>query len=214
MSRIKKLTVTSTARLLLQAMILGLLVLVGVDLLFQDASFKNSYSWVIEWVALGDLQMIPLLILGGLCLFLPVAYLFVRWIEHKLERGIVGKGTEGEDICLTPEAVERAVVREIREKVPEVLKVRSCTALQGRKGARVTLRIAISDRSPVPNVQASSRQVVTDVLTRLIGFADASEVRIKVDDVVGAGKTRSGQGREKKKRPVDARKPKPEEKAP
>ncbi|MCC5877639.1 MAG: hypothetical protein JJU11_15575 [Candidatus Sumerlaeia bacterium] len=210
MSRLKKLTVTSAARFVLQGLLLLTLILVGIDLLFQDENFRKSYAWAVEWVPLGRMDSIPLLILGGLCLFLPLAYLFLRWVECRLERGIVGKGSEGEDICLAPEAVERAIIREIREQVPEVLRVRSCTALQGKKGPRIIIRVATSDRASVPTIQKSTREVTRHVLTRLIGFADGSDIRVKVQDLVGASRGRAPKKIRKKpsSKGVDSPKPK------
>lgn len=209
MSRLKKLTVTAAARFILQGLILLLLALVGIDLLFQEESFRKSYIWAVEWVPLGRMDPVALLFLGGLCVFLPVAYLFIRWVECRLERGIVGKGSDGEDICLAPEAVERAITTEIREQVPGILKVRSCTALQGRKGPKVVVRVVTSDRTPVPAIQAKTREAARDVLTRLIGFADGSDVRVKVQDIVGSGRGRPPRRSGKKKRPATGEAPKP-----
>jgi len=188
-------------------MILVLLAIVGVDLLFQDGEFRRGYEWVIEWVALGSLERAPLLTIGILCLFLPLFYLLVSWMEGTLERGIVGKGTDGADICLTPEGIEKAVTREVRSQVSEVLRVKSCLALQGREGPKVSLRIVISDRTPAPDVRRQVKEVVEGVLTRMIGFADGAQIRVKVTDIIGAS---GGRRRDRRQLPQRKRRALPE----
>lgn len=207
MNRLRKLTLVSFCRLLLQGMILVLLAIVGVDLLFQETEFRRGYEWVVEWVALGSLERAPLLTIGTLCLFLPIFYLLMAWMEGKLERGIVGKGTDGADICLTPEGIEKAVTREVRQQVAEVLRVKSCLALQGRKGPKVSLRIVISDRTPAPEVRRQVREVVEGVLTRMIGFAGGAQVRVKITEITGG---RGGRRRDRKQLPQRRRRALPE----
>lgn len=194
MNRLRKLTLVSFCRLLLLGMMLLLLAMAGVDLLFQEPEFRRSYEWVVDWVALGSLERTPLLVIGILCLFLPLFYLLMSWLEVTLERGIVGKGKDGGDICLTPEGIEKAVIREVRGEVPEVLRVRSCRALQGRRAPKISIRVSISDRTPAVEVRRQVRETVEKVLTRMIGFSDGSQIRVKVSEIVGARGERPRRG--------------------
>lgn len=186
MSRLLRFSLVSITRWCLMYLCLILLVLLGVDLMFQDAGFRAAYEGIVDWVPLTRLDRVPFLVLGAMTVVLPALYVAAWAIEARLERGIVGRGRDGADICLAPEAIERAVVREVRADVEEVQSVRACRAVQGRRGPTVTVQVVVSDRRPVPEVQQKVRTVVEGVLTRMIGFADGATIRVLVREVAGA----------------------------
>lgn len=125
---------------------------------------------------------------GGLAvvtLALPFAYYLLHSIRLRLERGIVGKGATGEDICLTPEAIERTIAREVKANVPEVAAILDCVAAQGKGSVAVTLKLSVSDRSRVPDVQRRTREVTRLTLEQLIGYSDGSQIRVLVQRIAG-----------------------------
>jgi uncharacterized alkaline shock family protein YloU len=162
---------------------LVLLFFTGVDYL----SHSENIRWVLEkitpWVSISEMPELQLTVLGGLCLILPLVYIFVASMDNCLSRGILGRGKNGEDICLTAEAVSRTVTTEVRANVPDVTKVRSCTVSQGRRSAHVFIDIAVSDQSPVPDIQSKVRSSIQETLERLIGYADGKQVRVRVSRI-------------------------------
>jgi hypothetical protein len=203
LKRLVKLSLVQTARSVILVAAYILLIFLGLDVLFQVEGFSYWFAWIHQWVPVSALEFWPMLVLGALCVVLPVLYAIVSMIDSRLSRGIVGKGTEGEDIRLTPEAIERAVVREVRGAVPEVVRVRRCEATQGRRTAQVLVNVAVSDRAPVPQVQRRVRESVRQTLERLIGYSDGANVRVKVSKIVGSAAPAAGG--KKKRRPTGAK---------
>lgn len=187
MSRLLKLSLVRLARNAVLIVGLILLFFSGLDLLLGRLVDKDLYGWTIEWIPLAQMDVYPLFALAALSLLLPFVYLLMAMIESRLERGIIGKGTLGEDICLTPEAVERVVTREVKTQAEEVIKVASCEATQGTRGVCVRLRVVVSDRAIVPEVQKKVVRIVRETLTRTIGYGDSSQVGVKVTEIAGAG---------------------------
>ena len=204
MSRLLRLSLVSTTRWVVLFLSLTVLFVLGVDLLFQDEAFRKSYAWLAYWVPLSKLDRTPFLVLGASCCLLPIFYATAAIIEGRLSRGLVGRGRDGADICLAPEAIERAITREVRDEVVEVLKVTRCDAVQSAKGPHITLTIVTSDRRPVPEVQKAVREVVTQVLERTIGFASGSVIRVKVREIAVAGKTKGARRRPTEKAEANA----------
>lgn len=191
MKHVVKLSLADSAKNIILLIGLILLIFLGLDILFQMEGFDAWFRWTGVWVPVASLEFWPKMILAILCIVLPIFFWATALISRQLSRGIVGKGEGGDDICLTPDAIEQTVVREVRSAVPEVLRVRDCQAVQGRQAASVMINVIVSDRAPVPNVQARIRQTVEDTLVRLIGYADGSQVRVKVSRIAsGASKKR------------------------
>ncbi len=201
MRRLLKLTFVQLVRGLLLFLGLILLVFVGVDLLFRVEGYNEWWGWLLPWVAIDEMSYWPHLVLGATCLLLPFLYLSLVLIQNRLERGIVGKGKEGDAICLSPEAIERVIVREVRSTVPEVLRVRVCEATQGWGTARIRMNLAVSDRSSVPSTRKKVELVVQDVLERLIGYAEGTKISVKVTRLAGSPKRGRKQKAEKEKKP-------------
>lgn len=180
MTRARQITFVTGCRYLL-LLIGGVLLLVhGADALFRLEPFRDGLGWLVRWIPVSELDPWPLFALGLLMLLLPLFYLVLAMVERRLERGITGKGTDGEDICLRPEAVERTLRREIRHAVPELIRIVSCRVRQGSRGPEVTIRVSVSDRSPVPPVRRKVQETVTATLERLIGFSKGSRVVVQV----------------------------------
>lgn len=157
----------------------------------------------VGWVSPVRMDATGLVTLALLYILLPFIYLYLSLVEKRLEGGIVGKGSGGEDICLKPEAIERLVTREVRSAVEDVVRVSSCEASQGAGAARVRLSVAVSDRATVPDVQRRVRQIVKDTLVRTIGYADGAQVVVKVTEIAGASvPARRAAPRKKGRRPA------------
>jgi hypothetical protein len=188
-TRLLNLTFARIVRVITLAVIFAVLVWVGLDLMFATETVK-SYLPDVEWVPLTSLDEVSLLAFGAICFLLPLFYLGLSHLDSRIVRGIVGRGANGQDICLDSEAVSRTIVREVRSQVEEVIQVRSCETWQGWGAPKVTLRISISDRATVPAVQDKVRNVVVAVLTQLIGYADGRQVKVKVREIAGAAAPR------------------------
>lgn len=209
MSRLFKISFVSFVRGLVMFVLLALSIFAGLQLLLEphvnvvgggaagDAPIyqvaepaidsRDVAGIDVKWVSPLRMDSTGVITLAVLYVILPFVYLLARMIEKRLERGIVGKGSLGEDICLRPEAVERVINREVRSQVEDVTKVVNCEVVQGSRAARVRMAVAVSDRSTVPDVQKRVRGVVRDALTRLIGYADGTQIVVKVVEVAGAG---------------------------
>ncbi len=193
MNRTGQITLVTVCRWVLLAIGFVLVLVFGVDTLFRTALMSDGLAGVVEWVSLTEMGEGPLLALGALGLLLPLLYAAVALMEHRLERGIVGKGTDGEDICLKPEAIERTVRREVKHRVEDVLRVISCRARQGGNGPQVIVRLSVSDQVPVPRVRKKVQEVVADTLERLIGFSEGARITVQVREIADpatAGKSR------------------------
>lgn len=200
MNRLFKLSLIKTARgvILLVAMIL--LFVLGFDILIGIKEVSELVGWMVPtWVSLDELDYEPRLALGILAFAMPIFFYIVAALDRRLARGIIGRGKSGEDICLTPEAIERAIVREVRAGVPEVIGVRECTATQGTRAARVNINLAIRDSEPVPHVQARVRQIIQDALVRLIGYSDGSQITVKVSRVAPGKASKAATTKKRKK---------------
>lgn len=197
MTRLRKLSLVSFLRSAILFIGFALLFLNAFNFLTQAAmkslpaglSAEGIYPKIlgIRWVEWSKLPAEALLVLGWLGLSVPCFYLYLSNVEKRLRRGIVGKGTDGEDICLTPEAVERTVVREVRGAVMEVLEIRHCQVEQGKLGARVFIDLTVTERSPVPEVRKKVGVTVRSTLKRLIGYEDGSEIRVRVSHIASGG---------------------------
>jgi hypothetical protein len=165
--------------------VLGLLVFVGVDLINGTETYATFFPES-RWLPIRGMDEVGRLIFAAACILSPLTSLAMGWIVARLERGIVGKGSDGSQICLTSEAISRTVIREIKAQVEEVVKVRSCEAWQASGGPRVILNISISDRAQVPAVQAKAKEVVAETLRQLIGYANTKHVIVKVSEIAGA----------------------------
>lgn len=203
MSRLAKLTFVSTARRLVLFVGMLLLFVIALDLLWQlgqpflnlsepSGNYHVQHPWWLpfKWVPLGEMQFLALFVFGLVALALPFVYLYLAMVQARLEHGIIGKGSDGEDICLTPEAVERVVVREVRANVPAVLRVRHCEARQGTQSVRVYLAVGVTERAPVPQVRRDIHTSIENTLTRVIGYAEGAEIKVKVTDIEGASAKR------------------------
>ncbi len=208
MSRTNQLTLVTACRWILLAIGLVLLLAFGVDVLFQTELVRGGMRGVMDWVPLAEMGEAPLVALGALALLLPLLYAAVALMEHRLERGIVGKGNDGESICLKPEAIERTVRREVRHQVEEVLRVLSCQVRQGGKAPHVAVRISVSDHAPVPQVRKKVQDVVADTLERLIGFSKGSKIVVQVREIADPS---SAKGRRLRHEPAGRHAPKPHE---
>ncbi|MEO8377562.1 MAG: hypothetical protein ABI579_07815 [Candidatus Sumerlaeota bacterium] len=207
MSRFFKISFVGFVRGLVMFVLLAMSLLAGLQLLMEPhvnvigkASSNTLRYNVIEapidsrdiagvdvrWVSPLKMDFTGVVTLASLYLILPFTYLLLSAAQKRLEKGIVGKGSMGEDICLRPEAVERVINREVRAQVEDVTRVTSCEVTQGSSAACVKMSVAVSDRSTVPDVQKRVRAVVKDALTRLIGYADGTQITVKVVEVAGA----------------------------
>ncbi|MCC6548031.1 hypothetical protein IT570_12770 [Candidatus Sumerlaeota bacterium] len=209
MSRLFKISFVTFTRGLILFVLMAMSIFAGLQLLLEphanthgggaqdEAPFyqvteppidsRNIVGVDVKWVSPLRMTREGIIVLACLYVILPFIYLLLQLMEKRLERGIVGKGSLGEDICLKPEAVERVINREVRAAVEDVTRVVHCEVTQGSRTARVRMSVAISDRSIVPQVQQRVRTVVRDALTRLIGYADGTQIAVKVVDVAGAG---------------------------
>lgn len=193
MTRLRKLSIVSFVRSAILFVGFALLFFNAFNFLYQAAMNGLSRDGVypsvlgVKWVEWGQLDSATLIALGWLSLAVPFFYLYLNNVEKRLRRGIVGAGTDGEDICLTPEAVERTVSREIRAAVMEVLDIRRCEVVQGKKGAHVFVDVSVTERAPVPDVRRKVGLSVRATLKRLIGYEDASEIRVRVSHIASGG---------------------------
>lgn len=184
--------------LLLLALVL--LVFFGLNTLYRadEVLYDALLGRYLPWVDVLEMDRIPLLVLAGVSILLPVFYLGTALMQARLERGIVGRGADGEEISLTPESIEKRIVRELRRNIAEVSRVRHCTARQGRSGVLLSLELAVSDKNPIPHVKSQVEQLAQDTLTRTIGYANA-EVRVKVAEI----RTSGPRGRRRSRRGTD-----------
>lgn len=187
MGRLFRLTIIQLCRAIILAVAFGLLFVTGVDYLARILEMDRVIGRLYEWVPLARMDVWPLLVLGTLCVIAPFFYVLIVLMDRRLARGIVGRGKSGEDICLTPEAVERAVVRDVKAAVPDIVRVRTCRAAQGRSAAHVVLQLVVTGDHPVPEVQSQTRRVVRETLERLIGYSDGAQVRVRIDGLARGG---------------------------
>ncbi|MBI1292696.1 hypothetical protein GC173_15890 [bacterium] len=185
MTRFLNLTFARFVRVVTLMVIFAVLILVGLDLLFATETVRSYFPDVV-WEPATKMDEVVLLAFGALCFLLPPFYIALTMLNRRIERGIVGRGTNGKYISLDSEAVSRTITREVRSQVEEVIRVRSCETWQGWGAPKVIIRISISDRAPVPAVQEKVREVVVSVLTQLIGYADGEQVKVRVREIAGA----------------------------
>lgn len=191
MLRLLTLSFAQLTRLVILLLGFALLVALGLDLLFATETVR-SYFPGIKWLGVLNLNRptmldeTALLALGGFMILIPLLYLGVGLVDWRLKRGITGRGRNGRNICLDSEAISRTITREIRNQAEEVISVKSCEAWQALGGPKVVIRVVISDRSPVPQVQEKVKGIAVQVMTQLIGFADGSRITVKVREIAGA----------------------------
>ena len=191
MIRLLTLSFAQLTRLVILLLGFALLVALGLDVLFATETVRSYFPGV-RWLGVLELNrptMLDepaLLALGGFMVLIPFFYIGVSALDWRLKRGIMGRGSNGRNICLDSEAISRTITREIRNQVEEVVTVKSCDAWQGVGGPKVVIRVVISDRSPVPQVQEKVKTLAVQVLTQLIGFADGNQVTVKVREIAGA----------------------------
>jgi uncharacterized alkaline shock family protein YloU len=182
LNRLARLSFVSTARRLVLLVAMLLLFATALDVLWELTQ-PGGWYMLPRWVGLRNMSETFLVVYGFLSLLTPCVYLYLSMVQSRLEKGVVGKGTDGEDICLTPEAVERVIVRDVKRGVAEVTRVRRCTVSQGSRGARVLLNVAVAEGVSVPTARKRTRETVKATLERVIGYSDSTEVRVKVSDV-------------------------------
>jgi len=163
----------------------ALLVIHGLNSFLSESTWTLIFRTDRPALFIEDMDPISAGGLAVVTLALPLAYYLMHSIARRLERGIVGKGATGEDICLTPEAIERTIAREVKANVPEVAAILDCVAAQGKGSVAVTLKLSVSDRSRVPDVQRRTREVTRVTLEQLIGYSDGSQVRVLVQRIAG-----------------------------
>lgn len=116
---------------------------------------------------------------GSVLVLLPLMVISLRSAENALYKRIMAKADDGSEISLSPQAVERTLVREALRTVPEVTALRAI-ARQGKDAPKVLLEAEVSDRERVPDVQKKLKLAVQSNLQRLFGVADVSQVRVSI----------------------------------
>lgn len=184
-------------------LLVGLLLLFvcGVDLLFRTPSISSTIGVMVPWVSISNLDEVGLMVLGGVAWLIPFFYLALVLMERRLSRGIVGKGSGGEELALTPESIERAVVRHVKGEVDEVLKVRGCVARQAGPTVGITLRVAVSDSVPVSEAQRRVKAAALQAIEQKIGITNNPRVSVKITDVIGKSKDRPARKKAKPGKP-------------
>ncbi|CAN5277623.1 hypothetical protein BH09SUM1_BH09SUM1_31700 [soil metagenome] len=185
-----------------------LLIFLGLDILFHTSLLKDLAGWKLRWTPIAEMDETALLVLGGLCVLLPLTCLLLKQMELRLERGIVGRGAQGRDISLTPEELESVIISEVNAAVTSA-QVISCEATQGSRGPRVVLNVAVNYRDPIPAVQRQILQIVSDTLTQKVGYAKPSRIRVRVTHLKrpvrrASDGARKGRVRPARTRPVES----------
>jgi hypothetical protein len=202
-NRTTKISLLTLVRDIMGLLLALILIVHGLELLFTS-DLGRQYLPNMNWFSYRRIPGEYLVGLGYLSLCGPAIYWLFGRFAISAERGIVGKGTDGADICLQPSAVSRTIVREVKLNVEEVIRIRRCDVWQGSRGPVVILRISISDRAPVPVVQQKVKKVAEETLRQLIGFADASQLRVQVNEIAGAAAA-PGKVRKPRKRTEEAK---------
>jgi len=167
----------------LTALSLALLFLVGCDWLLRTSDFASLLlgsgahwpdwhsllAWWQQWIVTLALILLPILTT-------------LSWLIMARDNSIRTVTASGDVIRLAPSAVERIVNREVRNNVPEVVRL-GATARQGKKGPSVVVNVATTDKVPVPKVDADVRRETVKVLQHLLGVGDPSEVKVIIYDV-------------------------------
>lgn len=192
---------------LLVAFCLISLFIVGVDWVFELSDLAPTLFGDVQWRGLRQLEDRDLAFWVGASLMLLPVVTAAAWVLGGRDRSISARTTDGGLIRLSPEAVERAVTRDVRANVLEVLRMRA-TARQGSKAPALTIHVAVSDRARVPDVEARVRQEAMKSLDEALGVADTKQIKVIVYDIQGSKVNRSSALARRKQRAA-ARKPRP-----
>jgi hypothetical protein len=173
---------------ILTALSLLTLFIAGVDAIMESATITELLFRTpgTEWKGLRHLEPWELsMTVSAAMLLLPILTAAV-WVLGGRDDAIETTTSGGGRIRVSPGAVERIINRDIRANVVEVIKVTS-RARQGKKRqAAVLVAVAVSDRTPVPQVEKAVREQTVQVLRHLLGGADPAQVRVVVRDIEGA----------------------------
>lgn len=195
---------------LLVAFCLIVLLLVGVDWVFEQSDLAPTLFGGVQWRGLRALDDRNLSFMVGVALVLLPMLTAAAWVLGGRDRSIRAKTSDGGLIRLSPEAVERAVTRDVRANVLEVLRMRA-TARQGSNAPALTIHVAVSDRARVPDVEAKVRREAMKSLDEALGVADTNQIKVIVYDIQGskirpataALARRKQKEQTRKQRPVD-----------
>lgn len=142
---------------------------------------KDAVSWPGMRDATGGWLRIAIGTAAVLLPILTAASGLLVWRDSSIR----ARTADGGVIRLAPGAVERIVRRDVRANVEEVLSV-GVYARQGKRSApAVTIHVGVTDRSPVPTVEAAVRREAERVLRHLMGVADTKQITVVVHDVSG-----------------------------
>ena len=170
---------------LLVAFCLISLFIVGVDWVFELSDLAPTLFGDVQWRGLRHLEDRDLAFWVGASLMLLPVVTVAAWVLGGRDRSIRAKTTDGGLIRLSPEAVERAVTRDVRANVLEVLRMRA-TARQGSNAPALTIHVAVSDRARVPDIEARVRQEAMKSLDEALGVADTRQIKVIVYDIQGS----------------------------
>jgi len=197
---------------------LAALLCLGVDWILETTDIGSVVSYMLDratfgWLGSDETFAWPgmrdsvdgwlSVLIGSAAILLPIftaATGLLVWRDSSITARTEGGGT----IRLAPGAIERIVRRDVRANVEEVLSV-GVFARQGKRRApAVTIHVGVTDRSPVPKVEAAVRREAERVLRHLMGVADTKQITVVVHDVSGnaARPRRERPQREKRQRPA------------
>lgn len=167
---------------LLVALCLMALLIVGIDWVLEQSDLAPTLFGNVQWRGLRDLDDRDLSFWVGAALMLLPILAAAAWVLGGRDRSIRAKTSDGGLIRLAPQAIERAVTRDVRANVLDVLKMRA-TARQGNNAPALTIHVAVSDRGRVPDIESRVRQEAMKSLDEALGVADPKQVKVIVYDI-------------------------------
>jgi len=170
------------------------LCLIGLDWILETSEIAEGlFGWKLgrfSWPGLRTVE--PLWVrhgIGATAFLLPILAAAAGVLAAR-DTSITTQTRDGGLIRLAPRAIEKVARREIRQNVDDILAV-NVMARQGKKQApALTIHIGVTDRRPVPEVEAKVRAEAERLLRHLLGVADTKQIKVIVHDVAPASKKR------------------------
>lgn len=160
-----------------------LLLLLGLDAMARTHLYAELLGALFPWVQLVETNEVVVMAASLLCVLVPFVYMVLGSYERRLARGIVGRGKDGEEVRLAPEAIERAVARRIRDSVPEVGSIRRCVASQGSAGPRIAVDLAVGEGRTAAEIRNDAMKAASSTFEDILGISSTAGIRIKITDL-------------------------------